>query len=184
MRKETMKSATDRAVLSRPLNVEETRETASGELAATESEMAEIAQLLDLVALEGLGFSYRITQAGEGRLHLNGRLVAGVTQTCVVSLDPVATTLDVPVEVDFWPQTLVEALERSADEPGGLVDWPEPIVNGTIDFGPVIYGVLATSLDPYPKREGASFEWSQQPPETGEGPRTGPFAALGALKRR
>ena len=184
MRRETMRSATDRAVLLRPLKVEEIRETASGALAATEAEMAEIARLLDLVALEGLGFSYRITQAGEGRLHLNGRLVAGVTQTCVVSLDPVTTTLDVPVEVDFWPQTLVEALERNGEEAGGLLDWPEPIAGETIDLGPVIYEVLATSLDPYPKREGASFEWSQQPPETGEGPRTGPFAALEALKRR
>ncbi|HSD91481.1 MAG TPA: DUF177 domain-containing protein [Methyloceanibacter sp.] len=179
-----MKSDADRAIFSRPLKVDEIGDAASGEIAATEAEMTEIARLLDLIALDGLSFTYRIAQAGEGRLHMNGRLRAKVTQTCVLSLDPVAATLDVPVEVDFWPKRLLEAVEQSTEEPGSLLEWPEPIVNGTIDPGPVVYEMLATSLDPYPRREGASLEWSQQPPEADEGPRTGPFAALEALKRR
>ncbi|MGH6832500.1 MAG: YceD family protein, partial [Methyloceanibacter sp.] len=115
-----------------------------------------------------------------------GRLRANVTQTCVVSLDPVEASLDVPVEVEFWPAALIEELERSAEEEGnlGLLDWPEAVVDGRIDLGPVIYETLATALEPYPKREGVSFDWSQDPSEEAPSAKSGPFAALAALKRR
>jgi uncharacterized metal-binding protein YceD (DUF177 family) len=172
--------------LSRPLKVEEISDGASGEIAAAKDELGAIAGLLDLVALTRLSLSYRIDGGGGGRLHLAGRLQADVTQTCVVSLDAVEANLDVPVEVEFWPSTLVEELERSAEEPGnhGLLDWPEPIVDGRIDLGPVIYETLATALNPYPKREGASFDWSQSPSEEAAEAGSGPFAALAALKGR
>jgi uncharacterized metal-binding protein YceD (DUF177 family) len=171
-------------VLSRPLKVEEIRDGASEESVASRAEMEAIARMLDLVALDGLALNYRIDRGGGGRLHLTGTLHADVTQTCVVTLEPVAVRLDVPVEVEFWPASLVEEFERSAEEQGslGILDWPEAIVDGKIDLGPVIYESLATGLDPYPKREGASFDWSQGQPE--EPAKTGPFAALAALKRR
>ena len=125
-------------------------------------------------------------RAGSGRLRLTGQLQADVTQTCVVTLEPVDAQLEVPVEVEFWPAALVEEMERNAEESGnhGLLDWPEAVVDGRIDLGPVIYETLATALDPYPKRPGISFDWSQGHPEAaGEG-KSGPFAALAALKRR
>jgi uncharacterized metal-binding protein YceD (DUF177 family) len=181
-----MKSEADRAVLARTLRVDEIRDGASGEIAATKAEMDTIACMLDLVALEGLTFRYRLDHGGGGRLHLTGRLHANVTQTCVVSLDPVEANLDVPVEVEFWPVSLIDELERSTEEPGnlGLLDWPEAVVDGRIDLGPVIYETLATALEPYPKREGVSFDWSQGPTEEAGSAKSGPFAALAALKRR
>ncbi|MGH6802496.1 MAG: YceD family protein [Methyloceanibacter sp.] len=181
-----MNSETDRAVLSRTLRVDEIRDGASGEIAVTKAEMNAIAGMLDLVVLEGLTFNYRLNHGGGGRLRLTGRLRANVTQTCVVSLDPVEARLDVPAEVDFWPAALIEELERSAEEEGslGLLDWPEAVVDGKIDLGPVIYETLATALEPYPKREGASFDWSQGPSEEAGSAKSGPFAALAALKRR
>jgi uncharacterized metal-binding protein YceD (DUF177 family) len=181
-----MSSDTDQEVFSRPLKVDEIRDGTSGEIAATEAEMQHIARLLNLVALKGLSVTYGIAYAGEGRLRLSGRLTADVTQTCVVTLDPVAAALDLPVELDFWPARLLEGLEQSAEQPEALLDWPEPIVDGTIDPGPALYEILATSLDPFPKREGASFEWSQQPSPTSEAEadQSGPFAALAALKHR
>jgi len=176
----------DSPVLSRPLKVDEIRDGSSGETAASDAERAAIAPMLDLVALKRLALSYRLDRAGSGRLRLTGRLQADVTQTCVVSLEPVDAQLEVPVEVEFWPAALVDELERNAEEAGsqGLLDWPEAVVDGRIDFGPVMYETLATALDPYPKRSGASFDWSQgRPEEAGEG-KSGPFAALAALKQR
>ena len=103
-------------------------------------------------------------------------------QTCVVSLDPVSVHLDVPVEVEFWPRALVDDLARQdAEESGtqGLLDWPEAVVDGRIDLGPVIYESLATALDPYPKREGVSFDWSQGAAKEAGRSRDRPICGLG-----
>ena len=173
----------ERPVLSRPLKVDEIKEGVSAEIAANAAELAAIAKMLDLVALERLIFTYRFEPCGGGRLRLTGTLRGLATQTCVISLDPVEAVIETPVEQEFWPRALIDQLEQDAAESGHTdrLDWPEPIVDGTIDLGPVIYESLATALDPYPKREGASFEW-QQGPDVGAG--SGPFAALSALKRR
>ncbi|MBK5198551.1 MAG: DUF177 domain-containing protein [Methyloceanibacter sp.] len=181
-----MSTDDDRPPISRPLKVEQIRDGASGEIEATPSEMADIARMLDLVELAALAFTYHLHHGAGGRLHMSGRLKAAVTQTCVVSLDPVEATLDVPVEVEFLPVSLIEELEQSVEETGGsgLLDWPEPISGGKIDLGPVIYETLATALEPYPKREGVSFDSSQGAPEVGAAGGTGPFAALAGLKRR
>ena len=148
----------DRSVLSRPVKVDEIKDGTRGETAATAAEMTEIARLLDLVALNRLDFSYRLDHRGPGRLHLTGRLRADLIQTCVVTLDPVEASLDLPVEVEFWPAAQVEEFERHAEETAnqGVLDWPEAVMDGKIDLGPVIYETFATTLNPYPKRAGAS----------------------------
>ena len=117
-------------------------------------------------------------------MYLSGRLKAAATQTCVVTLEPIEAAIDVAVELEFWPASLVEDLEEKAEEPAhtGSLEWPEAIIDGSIDLGPVIYDSLATALDPYPKKEGASFEWSQPDPAS-EGRDAGPFAALARLKK-
>ncbi|MGI8852005.1 MAG: YceD family protein [Methyloceanibacter sp.] len=178
-----MSRNSDTPPLSRPLRVDEIEYGAESEIVVTENEMAAIAALLDLKTLEDLAFTYRIRSGDSGRLHLIGRLKTRVTQICVVSLDPVETSLDVPIEAAFWPVSLIEALKQNAEDPAGGFNWPEPIADGRIDFGPLIYESLATALDPYPRREGVSFEWSQGA-ESDRDAETGPFAALGALKRR
>ena len=169
--------------LTRRVRVSEIEDDVAKTIALTEAERGAIVDLLDLVALEDLGFDYRLRWGGGGRVHLSGRLKANATQTCVVTLEPVPASIDVPVELEFWPHALVEELEKKAEDPShaGLVDWPEAIVDDTIDLGPVVYETFATSLDPYPKKEGASFQWSQgaAAPEASE---SSPFAALKQLK--
>ncbi len=181
-----MSKETGHQPLSRTLRIDEIRDGASGSIEATEAEMAAIAGLLDLRGLEGLAMTYRLTHAGGGRFRLKGELKAKVTQTCVVSLEPVQSNLDVPVEAEFWPSAMIAAHKEGEEEQGRttLTDWPEPIIDGRIDLGPIIYETLATSLEPYPKQEGVSFEWSQGPQEPSRESATSPFAALGALKRR
>lgn len=169
--------------LKRKVRVSEIEDDVTKTIAITEAERAAIVGLLDLVALEHLGFEYRLRRGGGDRVRLSGRLKAKATQTCVVTLEPVPAVIDVPLELEFWPQALVEALEEKAEDPNamGHADWPETIVDDTIDLGPVVYETFATSLDPYPKKEGASFQWSQgaAPPEASE---SSPFASLKQLK--
>lgn len=172
--------------LSRKLRIETVGEAISGTVETTPEERAAIARLLDLVALERLAFDYRLFPSSGRRLRLKGRLTARAVQTCVVTLDPVPSELDVPVEIEFWPEEAVAVLEKNAQEDAGasLLEWPEPIEDGTIDLGEVVYETLATALDPYPRKEGAAFEWPEGA-ETEEASRKGgPFAALERLKRR
>jgi uncharacterized metal-binding protein YceD (DUF177 family) len=174
------------APVMRKLRIESIGEGTSGTIEATEGEKAEIARLLDLVALDRLAFDYRLVPSSGHRVRLTGRLTARVVQTCVVSLEPVASELDVPVEIEFWPEDAVAVLERNAQEDAGasLLDWPEPIADGTIDLGEVVYETFATSLDPYPKKAGASFEWPVGAEDEAAAGKGGPFAALERLKRR
>ncbi len=170
--------------LSREIRVIDIDDNVSHSIEPTGAEMAAVASLLDLGALDGLHFEYRLRRGGGGRVHLSGRLKAGVTQTCVVTLEPVDGSIDVPVEIEFWPEPLIENWAKKAEDPGqtGVLDWPEPIADGTIDLGPVLYETLATALDPYPKKAGASFQWSQGTAEP-EGSESGAFAALSQLKK-
>jgi hypothetical protein len=172
--------------LSRKFRVETIGEGASGTVEANAEERNAIAKLLDLVALDRLTFEYRLASSSGRRIRMTGRLTASVVQTCVVSLDPVPSALDVAVEVEFWPEGAVAALEKTSEkDPGAsLLDWPEPIEDGVIELGKVLYEALATALDPYPKKPGASFEWSEGPTGEAASPKSGPFAALERLKRR
>lgn len=179
-----MNSETESAPLSLIFKVDEIKDGASGEIAASAAELTAIAGLLDLQRLEALTFHYRFDHGVAGRLRLTGRLKADLTQTCVVSLEPVEARIDVPVEIEFWPEALLAKPEDGEEsEHVTALDWPEPIVGGRIDLGAVAYETLATSLDPYPKREGVSFDWSQAEGAAAEQAKSGPFAALATLKR-
>ncbi len=169
--------------LSRIFRVEEIKDGDERLIEIGQAERQSIATLLDLAGLDRLSFVFRFQGRGEGRFVLHGKLLAAVTQTCVVSLDSVESALEIPVELEFWPARLVETFDETAGETADheLRDWPEPIVDGKIDLGPIIYQTLATGLDPYPKRECVSFAW----PEDGSPPvPKGPFAALEQLKQR
>jgi uncharacterized metal-binding protein YceD (DUF177 family) len=171
--------------LTRIFHVDELRDGEERSIEIGGAEREAVAALLGLAALDRLGFVFRVHRRGRGRLALQGTLAAVVTQTCVVSLDPVESALDVPLQVEFWPISMIEDLTASVDEAAspGTLDWPEPIVDGKIDLGPVVYETLATALDPYPRREGVSFARSEAggSGDDVEAAET-PFAALKRLK--
>lgn len=88
---------------------------------------------------------------------ISGRLMAEVVQPCVVTLEPVAATLDERFERTFLPegeQPNLDAdeieIDYEADDP------PDAIVDGTIDLGAVACEQFALALDPYPRAAGAT----------------------------
>jgi hypothetical protein len=84
--------------LSRILRVDDIEDGEDYAVEASKSEREGIASLLELVALEALRFAGRFHFGGEGRLLLKGTLTARLTQTCVVSLEPVQSTIEAPAE--------------------------------------------------------------------------------------
>jgi hypothetical protein len=175
--------------ISRKFRVDELKDGEEGLIEATEAERASIAELLDLIDLSKLSLSYRFQQLGGGRLTLCGELAARATQTCVVSMEPVPASLNLPVQVEFWPAALIRKdWDAKADVTHHAeLDWPEPIEDGVVDLGLILYETLATGLDPYPRAEGAAFHWAEvEAQESGQGAAKvqGPFAALARLKTR
>ncbi len=49
-----------------------------------------------------------------------------------------------------------------------------------IDVGRIVYETLSAGLDPYPRKEGAEFDWAD--PKTGVADSANPFAVLKKLK--
>lgn len=149
---------------------------------ATEAERAELAAQLPLVSCEALSVEYRIKPAGRDRYALTGRITAELTQSCIVSLDPVPARLDEPIDCKFVPSALIPDSQDEEQEVLSIEDL-EPIKSGFIDLGRIVFEVVASGLDPYPRRDDA--QW-QPPGDEAESPErgAGPFAALAKLKKK
>ncbi len=147
--------------------------------AATPEECAALMTALGLPSCEALEASYQIRALGGGRFRLTGTLDARLAQPCVVTLEPVAAHLKEPFDAEFHPEP--PAVDTGDEERvilGGLD--VEVIDGGRINAGRVIFDTLSASLDPYPRKQGADFDW--QDPKAAA-PANSPFAALQKLKR-
>lgn len=152
------------------------------ERAATEAECEAVAAALAIPACKSLAARFRIVPVGAGRYRLTGRVDAVVTQTCVVEIEDFDQAVGQDVEIEFWPESQLAGGDDEGTEI--LVDAlegedPEPIRNGRLEIGAVVYQLLAASLDPFPRKPGAELEVREA---AGDGDR-GPFAALAALRR-
>jgi uncharacterized metal-binding protein YceD (DUF177 family) len=150
-------------------------------LAPDDATRAQIARAVGARAVERLTFEGRLAPRGRADVALEGRLVARVRQSCVVTLAPVATEIDVPVERLFvagW------------EEPGpGEVEMPEddriePLPEA-IDLGAVMVEALVLAMPDYPRAPGAVLAQTAFGPP-GVAPMTDddarPFAALKTLR--
>lgn len=155
---------------------------------AIEAPDAVRAQVLALVAglasvheLQKLAGVFDLTRRG-GKVHVTGHVSARVTQTCVVTLEPLESDVEEEVDVVFAP------LAPDAPQPetviyetpaAGEQEPPEPLVDGTVDIGALATEFLVLGIDPHPRKAGAEFA-----PVTVGNDAAKPFAALEALKNR
>lgn len=148
---------------------------------ATSAERATVAALLEVVSCEALTADFTIRATGQGCYRLAGKLEAELTQSCVVTLDPVAQRVEAAFDVEFWPPASVPRPGEAEVEALSAAEI-EPIEHGMIDAGRIVFETLSASLDPYPRKPGAEFQ--SDAIEDGDAPATGPFAALKKLKDR
>lgn len=134
-----------------------------------------LSTLHDLTSLSAV---FDLTRSG-AKVHVTGRVRAKVGQTCVVTLEPMESSIDEAVDLTFAPTA------AGAGEPVGEIELrpheepPEPLAGGMIDVGALATEFLVLGIDPYPRKSGVEFA----PLTVGEdAPK--PFAALEALKKR
>jgi uncharacterized metal-binding protein YceD (DUF177 family) len=146
---------------------------------AVREAMAEVADLREVLSASA---SLDVTPQSGGRYRVEGRVRGRVGQTCVVTLDPIETDIDEPIDLIFAPPDqipqLSDLVDDAAESDVEIPDPPEPIENGVIDLGRLATDALFLAIDPYPRKPDAVFE----PPVVPEDPEDHPFAALKALK--
>ena len=146
-------------------------------LSADEATRAAIAARFGILAVERFEADISLRRTPIGMIHLQGSIEAEVVQECVVTLESVPATIRETFEV-YYSEAVVD------DQPSGDLTmddelWPDPIVNGKIDVGEAATEHLGLALDPYPRREGASFDATA--PNAESPPTQRPFADLAAL---
>ena len=146
---------------------------------ATGDECRRLAERLGLAEIESLSATVTLDARKGGKvIVVQGTFDAVLTQTCVVTLDPLRRTVS---------ESFTERLAVAADTDEAVVDIdpdaedaPEPIDGDSIDIGELVAQNLLLALDPYPRAEGAQIEPDAM--SAGGAGEDGPFAKLARLK--
>lgn len=156
---------------------------------AKPEERAALARRFSLNALDRLVATVRLSrQAGGKMIAVHGRLAADVVQTCVVSLEPVASVVEDEFSARFTTGPVKTAFTETPEgravdiNPEEDEDEPEPVLDGVIDVGEIVAQHLSLALDPYPRAPGVTFEY-QDETEAGQD-NVNPFAVLERLRSR
>jgi len=157
-------------------------EELSREIEADAAERTALARRFGLLALDRLTASVRLKRLRGRTIRVEGAFAADVVQSCVVTLEPVASHLADHFTVTFAPASDIgEAAEL--DLSPWAEDLPEPLDGEAIDIGETVAQFLALALDPYPRRQGVAFKAAEIPGLAPEGAADGPFAALATLRK-
>jgi len=148
-------------------------------LSARDAERAALAERLELLAVERLDATLRVVRQPGRTIRVEGRMRASVTQTCVVTLEPVPAEIDETVDILYTEDPAVSEPEPDPSIDLDETDWPEPVEDARIDLGEAIAQQLALALDPYPRAPGAEVDPSlRSNAPAGEAETHRPFADL------
>lgn len=118
---------------------------------------ARIAETFELLDLRKVSLTGDLTAEGKDAWRLRAKLGATVVQPCIVTLAPVTTRIDMPVErlfTDDWEETVTgEEIEMPED------DTMEPL-SRMIDIMAVLTESLGLALPDYPRADDAALETS------------------------
>lgn len=167
------------------LRVAELAQNASTEFAVRPdaATLKTVAADLELSGLRKVSLVGRIEASGASDWRLAARLGATVVQPCVVTLDPVTTRIDAPVERLY----LKDYEELDAPEVEMPEDDTTEELGAWIDLEALMMEALALHIPLYPRSAGAELG-DVTVTEPGVAPMTDedakPFAGLAALKNK
>ncbi|MFQ5623804.1 MAG: DUF177 domain-containing protein [Paracoccaceae bacterium] len=152
------------------------------DIAPERAEYVALARLYGARSVRKLRFRGEISEESGESLVLNGRLGATVVQSCVVTLAPVTTRLDMPVQRRF-----VAGAPGRDEIQFDPEETETDILGDAIDLGLVATEEIALALPDYPRAEGAALVQAEfRPP--GAAPAQPkphrPFAGLAALRNK
>lgn len=154
---------------------------------ANEKERAALAKAWNVLEVSSLEADLQVARWKKDGVKMKGEVKAKIVQACVVTLDPVESLIEEPVESIFVPEG--SRLARiAANDSGEMVldpdgpDIPDVFTGDTIDAGEVVAEHVALAIDPYPRKAGVSFGERIESTEKDD-IKPNPFAALKDWKK-
>ncbi|WP_404335609.1 YceD family protein [Sphingomonas sp. MMS12-HWE2-04] len=148
------------------------------EIHAEPEERAALARRFDLKTIESLDARYTLQSDAIGVV-AKGHLSARVTQSCIVTDEPVPAVIEEDFAIRFVPETSeaegADEFELSEDECDTVF-----YSGSAIDLGEAAAETLALALDPYPRSPNAAAALKAAGVISEE--EAGPFGALAGLK--
>lgn len=156
----------------------------SFDLVFDKDQLLEARAKLDILDVQKLRFTGKLSPRGRKDWTLEGTIGATVTQACVVTLEPVKTRIDEPVTRIF----VTNWEEPDADS---VVEMPEEVnedpLGTEVDLEAIAIESVALAMPDYPRSANAALEEAVFT-EPGVAPMTDqaakPFAGLAALKEK
>jgi uncharacterized metal-binding protein YceD (DUF177 family) len=160
------------------LRLDQIRDGERLDLVADDAERTAVCRRFRLSSLDRLEAHAVLTRAGD-IIRAEGRLVAALDQSCVVTGDAISAHIDEPFKFVFVPEP---ATAPDEEIELGESDCDTVFHDGSaIDLGTAIADTLALSLDPYPRSAGADAALKEAGVLTEE--QASPFAVLAKLRK-
>ena len=161
------------------LRLDQIRDGERLDLIADDAERAGIAKRLALPSLDRFEAHVCLGRTGD-LIRADGRLVAALQQSCVVTGEPVAAHVDEAFAMQFVPEPPIDRADEEIELGEG--DCDTIFYDGAvIDLGAAVADTLALSLDPYPRSAGADAALREAGVLTEE--QASPFAVLAKLRK-
>jgi len=151
------------------------------EIAASSEDRAKLAAWAEVVSVEEFAGQVSLRRLSATRFSYAARLAAQITQSCTVTLEPVASR----IVLDFARVLhLVSRIKGTLDISGELSPAaaedlvPEEIDDPRFDLAAPLLEEFLLAIDPYPRLPGVEFE----APSEAQEQQNGPFAVLKGLK--
>jgi uncharacterized metal-binding protein YceD (DUF177 family) len=142
------------------------------EIAATKAERMALAKRFALISLDRFEATVELAHESGGTILLTAEFAAQFAQECVISLDPVAGSVQASFTLRYGPPD-AEPETESDDDPAF-----EPLTADAIDIGEAVAQEFSLSLPSFPRAPDAVIE-----PASGELEGDGPFDALARRER-
>lgn len=157
-------------------------------LQPNEAERAAIAKEYEVDKVVDLTAELTVKPWRKSGARVVGKLHAELERTCVVTLEDFIQVLDDEIDRTFDMASSRPKRPKDLNEDGEIeidletLDPPDVMMDGVLDLGHVICEQLALSIDPFPRKPGASFENDETDVEEEDEPAPSPFAVLEKLK--
>lgn len=178
-------SGSDEKIISVPLvTADAFRRPGNIEFTAGDTELSKIAENYGLEAVSSFRFEGHSEPVSKIRLRIRGTLTAGITQTCVATLESVDEEIQEEVDLLFTNRPPKKSDEEpEVDIDMELSDPPEFVGGAVFDIGDFILEHFALAVPPYPRKSGVEYVERIEDTDKGDDAReASPFAVLKTIR--